>query len=374
MPPIRFFCKRCNLMIKIGAQMAGRNVVCPQCTAKILVPQRSDPQAEALYQFLKEKRAREKADKIIASLDPAQQTQPAGPPCPAPSPAPEIIQTPQPEPIPSAAVDGPRPEYPADTNDSMDELEDLEPDEVDGWIEEFWATVPETEGLSNRPRTLRNAAANDSEHGENEQAEMASSVSRYQQTVLLFRVWLMVVFLIGLVAGIYLHSVYADWRLRHKENASHAGTEHADATITVSGNLYHRDFDGRPTADADAVVIVLPQKSVPKIPITVDGLRPNDELFDPNGDSVQQIIEIGGAFQRTGTGGEFSLPLKKSGKYLVMMVSSHAKRDEAKPTDPTVIRELRVFFRNPTELIGEYRYALEEYDFQRGHYVLKETF
>ncbi len=76
---------------------------------------------------------------------------------------------------------------------------------------------------------------------------------------------------------------------------------------------------------------------------------------------------------RTGAMGEFFLPLRKSGRFWVLMISSHAKRDEAEPIDNNTLVELRRFFRNPAELIGEYCFALEEYDFDRGNYVLKET-
>ncbi len=197
---------------------------------------------------------------------------------------------------------------------------------------------------------------------------------RYRQTVFLFRVWLLVVFLVGLVAGIYSHSVYLHVRQRLGREAANFRSENGDMVATVCGNLYRKDFDGSPAPDADAVVMVLPQQSPPKYPISVTGLSPNDDLFDPHGDGVQQIVEIGGGYQHTGAGGEFSLPIKSAGRYWVLMISSHAKRNEDEPIDPAAIRSLQKYCRHVEQLIGEYRFTLNEYDFEHGNYVLKEIF
>ncbi len=377
MPPIRFFCNRCNLMIKIGAQMAGYAVVCPQCSAKIQVPLQSDPQAEALYRFLQKKRAQEKAEKILGPSAPAPKEQ-------VPSDIPPVVQATAPSPLPPAPTLSqtatPQTTVPQtasqtageDGDDSLEELEELEPDEVDDWIEQFWATVPETEDANtHRPQPRKPALLDEPTENPAAETEVAYTVTRYQQTVLLFRLWLLIVFLIGLITGIYLHSVYADWRLGRQTGKAVTATNDADCIVT--GNLHYPDFDGQPAPDADAVVIVLPLDSVPRITIPIEGLRPNDDEFDPNGDGVQQITEIGGAFQRTGAAGEFSLPLPKSGKYFVLMISSHAKRAEGQAIDPATLQELRRFFRNPGMLIGEYGFVLEKYDFDRGQYVLKET-
>ena len=367
-------------MMKIGSQMVGRIVVCPQCGAKLEVPTQSDPQAEALYQFMKKKRAQEKAAQILGSVEPKRQiplptAQPAPPPPPkaaVPTPPPTAKPKPSVPTLPTTTQPVPKPVHQEPPPEES--FEELEPDEVDLWIDEFWATVPETDGEfdpNSIPHTLKHAPVD----GPTNDLESASAAVRYRQTVVLFRVWLSIVFLVGLIAGIYIHSVYADFRNRRtaRVGTGEAVTESDDRT--VQGNLYYRGFDGRPMPDADAVVILLPlDRNAPAVPMSIEGLRPNDEMIAPNVDGAQQITELGGHFLRTGADGAFSVSLKTPGRFLVLMISSHARRNDGMEPETAAIRELGRFFRTPEDLLGQYGFALEEYDFMQGKYMLHRTF
>jgi hypothetical protein len=55
------------------------------------------------------------------------------------------------------------------------------------------------------------------------------------------------------------------------------------------------------------------------------------------------------------------------------MISAHSKHSDPEP-DATTIRELKRFFRNPKELLGDYHFSREEYEFDQGKYLIRQTF
>jgi len=299
--------------MKIGPQMFGRIVVCPQCGKRIEVPFESDPKAEALYYFMKQQRAGEKATEQAVRKGPL-----------------------------------------------------TEPDEFDRWIDEFWMSVPDhhIEG---------NAVPPPWKPAESEQAQSALAPLWNRQTRWLFRLLLVVVFLLGCFGGFILHFLFVSGRAGGRETSAVPETATSSQNIRVEGELSYRNSEGARMPDADAVVLFLPLDRIPAIPISSHGLVPNDVRFDPDGEASQQIKELGGVFQRTGADGSFAFPLRDEGRYLALTISSHLHRDE-QGLSPATIRDLQRFFRDPHELLGDYCYAREEYDVKPGTYLIRQTF
>ncbi|MDR2705285.1 MAG: hypothetical protein LBC02_05870 [Planctomycetaceae bacterium] len=364
--PIRFFCKRCNQLIQIGAQRAGQLVVCPQCGERLTVPAQSVAQAETLYLFLKQKRLAEKNGQKFDS-PPSQNSTDS----PLPVPVQKQIQKQIPEQIQEQV------QVQENRNGETDEepngsLEEVDPEDMDRWIKEFWTTQPNenktvTENIpaptSVQPIPVQPVAENH---------EAAALTIRQQETWFLFRTWLFIVFLFGLVGGFGLCSFFTDIRKNISAfNGSAKPVLSSDNFVT--GKLYYRGFDGERIPDADAVVILLPLDRIPTFPISGVGLRPSDNQFSSTEDSVQQIKEIGGVFQRTDADGTFLIQYENKGRYLLLMISAHSKRSDAEP-DSTTIRELKRFFRNSKELLGDYHFSCEEYEFDQGKYLIRQTF
>lgn len=274
-------------MMKVGPQMFGRTVVCPQCGGRLEVPFRSDPKAEDLYRFMKQKRAEEKA--AISSIDNASGKTPVS----------ESIR--------------------------QETFEELEPDEVDRWIDEFWATIPEN-GNSATPNAPVPRKRTERQHSESD--GFAGSIEDWAESYknrsvrLLFRLALAVVFVTGLCAGFVIHAV-----VRNDGNSVHH-TPHGEESsnpIVVRGELFYRGLDGRRIPDADAVVILLPSDRIPGVPISCSGLEPGSGFRD-RVIGMTEIEESGGVFCRTGADGTFSSELHREGRYLVLMISAHIER------------------------------------------------
>jgi hypothetical protein len=330
-------------MIQIGAPRAGQMVVCPQCGERLTVPSQSVAQAETLYQFLKQKRLAEKnAPKTHSpSLQQA-----------AKLPLQTIVQEKK--------------------NEEIDEepnfsLEELNTEDVDRWIKEFWTTQSNENNIITKPYTTEPVAQPIPASHEN-----TAVTIRHHETWLLFRTWLFIVFLFGVVGGFGICSFFNSFRKDISGNNSVAKPV-LSAEHIITGKLYYRGFDGERIPDADAVIMLLPLDRPPTFPISGNGLRPDDNQHLLTEDSVQQIKEIGGVFQRTDADGTFSIHYETTGRYLILMISSHAKRSDSAP-DTTTIRDLKRFFRNPQELLGDYSFSQDEYELDQGIYVIRHIF
>lgn len=298
--------------------MFGRIVVCPQCGQRIEVPFESDPNAESLYRFMKQKRAEEKA---------------------------------------ARSEDTP-------TVDRTD-FEDLEPDEVDRWIDEFWATVPENGDVS-RDRIPHPHRPPGGPGSVAESVELTLGAFATGKTWFHFNVLLVIVFLLGVCGGFLFHYVLVGFPEREQPRAA------AELPLAVEGRLQYRTPEGDRIPDADAVVLLLPLDRIPALTVSGSGLRPDDKGAEP-GAAAQVIEEWGGVFRRTGVDGSFGFSLPLEGRYLVLAISSHARR-EVLESDPATLQQLSRFFRDPLELLEEYCFVCEEYDFVRGTTILRYTF
>lgn len=339
-------------MMKIGPQMFGRTVACPQCGGQIKVPFESDPKAEELYRFMKTRRAEERvtpqsSDSARESTDKASGRKDL-PAKPRPSKAASPGAVPAGKTVPAGGSE-------------LREIERLDTEEIDHWIEEFWATIPEDEaGRGEMPVPTRPVMPDRPDRSTD---PMDRHVSRSA-----FLVILSVALFLGFSAGLVAHYLFSGVRAETRDKERPVAQK-----ILVSGKLFYRNVLGKRTPDADAVVLLLPQTRAPAFPVSTKGLRPNDEHFDPNGENVAKIEEFGGVFRRTGADGSFSASLPDQGRYLVLLISSHEKRDDAELELETE-EELRRFFRQPAELIGDYCYYLEEYDIGPGMSMIRQTF
>jgi hypothetical protein len=384
-------------MIQIGAQRAGQLVVCPQCGERLTVPEQSVAQAETLYQFLKQKRLAEKnknAKKVAVSPSASRADSPASPSSPASSSKPSLRQSDK-LPLQKAVsekrnedngtianetIDNRTIDNEAITNEELDEepnfsLEEWNTEDVDRWIKEFWTTRSREEPLTaDRSQTatppvqlpvspMLPVVAD---------RKTAAITMRQQETWFLFRTWLIIVFLFGLVGGFGLCSFFNGLRKNISEDTGSAKPV-LSAEHFITGKLYYRGFDGERTPDADAVVLLLPLDRIPTFPISGNGFRSDDNHHASMEDSVQQIKEMGGMFQRTDADGQFVIPYENQGRYLLLLISSHIKRSDTAP-DTATIRELKRFFRNPQDLLGDYSFSREEYELDQGKYMIRQTF
>ena len=319
-------------MLKIGTSKMGSVVDCPRCRKSIVVPPLSSPQAEQLYQMLKEKHT-EAAD--------------------SPKTAPPPVEEP--------SVSEPEPTAPESV---LDELGgDVDDADLTRWIDDLWTSMPENQQESAPAYPTLTPISNPGTSGE---VALLTLQKRYNLTATLLYVSTVVALFFGIIVGIFIHAFFfstphtrQDWANREETGINE-----------VTGTLYYLNENGERLADADAVIICLPKNRTPSPLFSCQGLRPEDTL--DNG-TVQLIHELGGIYERADANGAFTLQHREGIRYFVVLVSAHLKGTDG-AVKPSAIQELRRYFHDP-ELFGKYCLKTDEYEWQGGKHSLgRHTF
>jgi hypothetical protein len=330
--------------------MSDKTIVCPQCLKQLVIPDKSDPQAEQLYLYMKQK-GNDKETTAPRRKKSQQQTNAAA----------------------------------------------FEKDEVDKWIDEFWTTLPEN-NTRNKPAILSNAqnkklpqnnnannnanninnanAANNATRKNNTTKKQNENQTESQQLILrndkILLVAILLTFFLSFPAGFVLRGFFVAGNSHRAVNEGVDGN--GNAIVKVEGKLSYKNEFGVKTPDADATILFIPVEAKTPTLISTKGLRADDGIFDPNNDNIQRITELGGIVQRTGADGGFNFTLKSSGKYVAIMISSHAKRTNATQLPPEIINYLTKFFKNPTNLPADFRIEKDEYNINNGTQIIHKTF
>ncbi|GHT44353.1 hypothetical protein FACS189454_01460 [Planctomycetales bacterium] len=366
--PLRFFCNQCKQLLKIGSAQAATVIVCPKCGTNIVVPSQSSPKAEELYQFLKRKKAEAESAKQQGSILFRSGQAPTGKGAYYNN-------------LDLYLKDAIRKNNsPADDVNRDDNVPENSESKLEEWIAEFWAANPQEEitetkqpEKSESQNTEREKQKRKDKQQEqpNEPPKMmiptneldsAALIVRLQENVRTLRLLIAIGFLLGVSLGYFVHIIQSNQQLRPAQVNQPQGEN------ILIGTLQYRNQNGEKQPDADAVVIFIPKDAKPSSPLESLGLRPGDP---PDGERVRQIAELGGKCVRADASGRFEFAYKSDQPYWGLLISAHNKRTEDIPQE--VRRSLRVFFRNPTELLGDYNFILEEYDWQSGQYMLRQT-
>jgi len=327
--PIRFFCDHCRQMLKIGTSKMGSVVDCPRCHKPVVVPPQSVPQAEQLYQILKNKR----------SESPDTHTDPIVLPVPN-----NTLSEPT---MPESAWN--------ELGDNVDEAD------LNQWIDELWTAHPANRQESDPTQYSTLPLIPNPISGE--EIALSTLQKRYNLTVTLLYVSSAVALFIGILFGILIHAFFVPSTRPH----SFPVIEGTGAN-EVTGTLFYRNENGDRWADVDAAIIFLPMDRPTVQLFSPQGLRPEDKIDD---DTVQLIQERGGMYARADASGSFTLPYQAGTRYFVVLISAHQMRTgEIKPS---ILQELRRYFRNP-ELFGENCLSTDEYEWFGGKHSLRHTF
>ena len=320
--PIRFFCEHCRQMLKIGTSKMGSVVDCPRCHKPVVVPPQSLPQAEQLYQMLKNKRAKE-----LTAL-----------------------------PVPNNIVS-----EPTAPESAWDELGgNVEDADLNQWIDELWKTQPhqqQQESFSAPfPMPIQNAISD-------EEVALIALQKKHKLTVTLLYVLPAVSCIVGLIFGILIHAFYVPLTRSPLDSAS-TGRE----TNEITGTIYYHNKNGDRWADFNAVIICLPMDQPTAQLFASQCLSPDDPEINA---TAQLIQEMGGMYARADVNGNFSLPYREGIRYFVVVTSAHQLR--AGEMRPSVVQELRRYFRAP-ESFGENCLFTDEYEWSGGKYLFRHTF
>ncbi len=128
--------------------------------------------------------------------------------------------------------------------------------------------------------------------------------------------------------------------------------------VQITGKLTY----GSGAADAGAVVIVLPEESVPDEKIAVEGLAPHAPA--PDGDAVplRALRSLGGEYRRSDGQGEFVLQVPRAGKYHVLLLSKAARRPPDMPPKAKELAVLGRYFEFAPDLLADRQYLWQTLD------------
>jgi len=314
-------------MLKIGTSKMGSVVDCPRCHQSVVVPPFSAPQAEQLYQQLKNKQPQTHAE---------QET-------PIPPVAEDTLSEPT---LPESALD--------ELGGNIDDAD------LDRWIDELWTTNPKNQPESSQeqlpnPFPLPIPSTDD--------IALLALQKRFKLTVMLLYVSSTVTFFLGLVFGFYTYDRFAPSPpLRHLAGSVAEANE-------VTGTLYFFNKNGERQPDVDAVIICLPKDRQPSPLLPCQGLLPEEPV---NNDTAQMIHEMGGKYGRTDATGSFTFQHQEGIRYFVMMISAHQKHPSG-GMKPSVLQNLQYYFRDP-ERLEKNCFRIDEYEWSNGKHSLRHTF
>ena len=328
--PIRFFCEHCRQMLKIGTSKVGSVVNCPRCHKPVVVPIRTVPQAEQLYQMLKSKQAAAAtvappASNVALVNDTASE---------------DAVSEPN---APESAWN--------DLGGNVDEAE------LNRWIDELWKKSPSAQQTAIQELSMSAVAP-----VATDEIALIALQKRYKYTLMLLYVSATVAFCVGLLFGIVIRGV-----LMQPVNPANVAVN-GGGVNEIAGILLYTDENGMRQADVDAVIICLPTDRMPSPLFSSIGLRPGDPL---NSDTVQLINELGGMYGRADGNGAFTLPYREGVRYLVIKISAHRTQPGVMPS--STLQELRRYFRDP-EQFGENSIRVDEFEGRGGRENLRYTF
>ena len=300
----------------------GSVVDCPRCHKSVVVPPQSSPQADQLYQMLKNKRAEEKT---------------------APSPQADAVPEPN---EPESAWD----ELGGNVNEA----------DLNQWISELWKTTPESKKESSAI-SYSVPIPNPDFGGE---VALVTLQKRYKLTLMLLYVSSAVAFLMGIVFGILIQTLFLQPSLPRQ----HLAVEGAGVNEVI-GKLYYLDQNGHRQPDVDAVIICLPKDSTPNPLLSCQDLLPD---VATNNETVQLIQEWGGLYERADANGSFTLQYKEGTRYLVILISANQTQTNG-ILKPSVLQELRWYFHDP-DLLSTTCFITDEYEWSGGKWSLRHTF
>jgi hypothetical protein len=166
--------------------------------------------------------------------------------------------------------------------------------------------------------------------------------------------------LLFVVALVFLAAGYWIGRGTAPLDASAAGDTPGapnEPGVAFEGNLTYEAAPGEIKPDANAVVILVPEKRPSDHErLASRGLRPTDANAAERATAAKLVRELGGACGRARAGGDFHLAAPKTGKYFVLAISMHAKREAGRVIEFDDLRAMGNYFEHAADLIGSSRY------------------
>jgi hypothetical protein len=135
-----------------------------------------------------------------------------------------------------------------------------------------------------------------------------------------------------------------------------ATSETGGNPVVFEGNLSYVVSPGQIKPDVEAVVIAVPFDKRPDEKLASRGLRSTDTGNIDATPAAAALHALGGACTRADAEGDFPLVVPRPGKYFLLVISKHAKREASRSIEFDDLRVMSDYFMRPADLVGPYRY------------------
>lgn len=159
-------------------------------------------------------------------------------------------------------------------------------------------------------------------------------------------------FLLGLVAIVFfVFGVVVGGRSARQQG--HLSNPQA---CVVHGTVSFVDSAEDRFPDVGAVVCIVPATRRPEQKLPAESLGPDAPQPHPDQLTMGTLQQLGGVYGRADAQGQFRLRLPATGRYYMLVVSTHAIRPRNEHPNPRDLAEMGRYFVPATALVQQYRY------------------
>lgn len=144
-----------------------------------------------------------------------------------------------------------------------------------------------------------------------------------------------------------------------------------EETVEIVGSITVKKGAGAEVFEFGAVAIALPADQQGRLDAA--GLGPGSLPLEGRG-AAMAIEEFGGAYARTNGQGGFRLHLPRPGRYYLLLISRTAQRPKGVPIPANQLRQMQRFLAEPSNLIGQNKYAWALHEVKVGRLAVAHVF
>jgi hypothetical protein len=128
----------------------------------------------------------------------------------------------------------------------------------------------------------------------------------------------------------------------------------------ITGTVLYEDHARHALPDESSIAIIVPSSTRPDQKAAVEGLRPADPEPGETHPSMAVIRSLGGDYARIDRHGKYRLRVTTPGRYYLLIVSHHARRESNQQPEANDLAQIGRYFVPATSLLDSQRYTWKE--------------
>lgn len=144
--------------------------------------------------------------------------------------------------------------------------------------------------------------------------------------------------------------------------------------VLLQGRLRWMPTVGQTGGDRQAVLLLLPQDTIPSQSLPIEGLRPGEEPEEGPSASQGRIKALGGVYAKAAADGTAAAVLPREGRYHLLLISRNTSRPKEEAIRPKDLMEMKQYFGEAEELIGDRKYVWKQEEIRVGFPPIEHDF